>query len=125
MTWPYWGTALDGAVGKLVTLGLATRGEGSLSLPTPNAFDAVTDFGNRLDNNQAEGGRHGVSLRHMVKEFLPTPRTCSAMQAEINPNAEFPNLETVIAQETGERGRLNPDFVSWMMNFPKGWLDIE
>jgi hypothetical protein len=43
------------------------------------------------------------------------------MAATINPNAEFPNLETVIAQQTGEAGVLNPSFVEAMMMFPEGW----
>lgn len=39
-------------------------------LPTPNAFDAVPNFGNRKDNNLDQGGRHGVSLRHIVSGRL-------------------------------------------------------
>jgi hypothetical protein len=64
---------------------------------------------------------------------LPAPRSCSAMGAAINANAEFPNLETVIAQSvvaTGDSGEsaqrlgLNPEFVEAMMGLPIGWTDL-
>jgi hypothetical protein len=56
------------------------------------------------------------------------------MGAAINPNAEFPNLETVIAQsvaaigesgESAQRLGLNPEFVEAMMGFPVGWTNLK
>lgn len=83
-----------------------------------------------LAPSEADGSR-GTML---VAAFnLPTPRSCSAMGAAINPNAEFPNLETVIAQsvaETGESGEsaqrlgLNPEFVEAMQGFPPTWTEL-
>lgn len=107
MTWPRWGLASDGAVMELATLAQSTGATGS--------------------------------------SLLPTPRSNSAMAANINPSEHLnPNLETVIARAmlptpstfdsmtfkkkdvaTGAGVVLNPSFVSWMMNFPEGWLDLD
>ena len=67
-------------------------------LPTPQAFDAKgfqkADLTDKTTKNGKAGGR--ANLREV--NFLPTPRTCSAMAATLNPNPNhFPNLETVIA----------------------------
>lgn len=122
MTWPYWGTAWDGEAGKLVTLVRVTKDGEYLSLPTPKA-----------QNARAAGihGNGGIGLQEFF--LLPTPntmdylpaRSCSAMVATINPNAEFPNLETMIARQTGERGTLNPLFVERMMGFPENWTQVD
>ena len=50
----------------------------------------------------------------------PTPRSCSAMAATVNPEAKNPNLETVVARR-GHTGQLNPAWVEWLMGFPVGW----
>jgi hypothetical protein len=91
-------------------------------LPTPVASQNHKPIRPRTPSEEA--GTHGKCLVGEFAEYtknLPTPRTCSAMAATINPDAQFPNLETVIAQETGERGVLNPSFVEAMMMFPEGW----
>jgi hypothetical protein len=58
----------------------------------------------------------------------PTPRNCTAIAAAVNPDATFPNLETVTARlypQDGEKRRLNPRFVAWLMGLPPGWLDAQ
>ena len=42
------------------------------SFLTPTAYDAIPDYGARKNSNLEEGGRSGVSLRHMTK-LWPTP----------------------------------------------------
>lgn len=196
MTWPNWGTALAGVATEHRTLEPFTGGSGFLLLLTARA-----SHGMAVPLSIAPGGAHGMLEQVIARERLPTPRTCSAMAAGLNPNPNhFPNLETVIAREmlptpnvvdagglrkgmrpsraatnrktgylcetmlptpaasqahkpvrplapseadgthgtmlvaaftdqlpegTGERGHLNPSFVSWMMNFPADWFDIE
>lgn len=82
-TWPRWGMMRDGECSALPTPSglvelrawiISASASGSLEkIPTPNVFDAIPDFGNRKDNNSEDGGRHGVSLRHLVKTFrFPT-----------------------------------------------------
>jgi hypothetical protein len=86
----------------------------SSSLPTPTCFDATT-YPIRKGNNLNQGGRHSVSLKDMMPVFadqmLPTPRTCSAMGAAINPASHlYPNLETVIARELLATPRASQDY---------------
>jgi hypothetical protein len=71
--------------------------------PTPNTVgyrsdgelkmlaDMVTD----PKEYRAMSSRAAESKR---QRYWPTPRSCSAMAATVNPNATFPNLETVVAQ---------------------------
>jgi len=114
----------------------ARRGE---LLPTPQAWDAKDyhaakpEIVKTREQQKKRGGGCANLAERMAAQMLPTPRSCSAMGAAINPNAEFPNLETVIAQsvaEIGESGEstqrlgLNPEFVEVMMGFPTGWTDL-
>jgi len=108
-------------------------------LPTPQAWDAKDyhaakpEIVNTREQQKKRGGGC-ANLAERMAAMLPTPRSCSAMGAAINSNAEFPNLETVIAQsvaETGESGEsaqrlgLNPEFVEVMMGFPIGWTKLK
>jgi len=78
VTLPRWGMMRSGECWEREMPEHLTSGTGSgllESYPTPNCFDAIPDFGDRQDNNLENGGRHGVSLRHLVKMW-PTP-TCA------------------------------------------------
>jgi len=85
----------------------------------------------------------------------PTPRSCSAMAATITPESvwkenRFPNLETVVGRRMWPTpdasphkyrlkgnsqqskslngihgGKLNPQWVEWLMGFPIGWADLK
>lgn len=94
---------------------------GSELLPTPVL---PTPRANKVGGYSSPGYRPTLEQAFGESEELPTPRSCTAMQAAINPDATFPNLETVVAGETGERGWLNPSFVEMMMGFPLGWSDL-
>jgi hypothetical protein len=156
MTWPRWGTAWDGLVMEHPTPERFTVAIESLSLGTPTSRDwkgagrpgqlptqmlptrAASQMGKPirpLAPSELDGS-HGTMLVGAIGAAmnLPTPRSCSAMGAAINPNAEFPNLETVIAQSvaaTGESGEfaqrlgLAPEFVEAMMGFPIGWTNLK
>jgi hypothetical protein len=123
--------------------------------PTPNCYDAIPDYGNRKDNNLEEGGRHGVSLRHLVKMW-PTPTVddsnnvtrqsgqfqslTRSVQQWPTPKAEdwknrgapdSPCVQRRIAM--GKQvdlchsvgGSLNPTWVEWLMGWPLGWTDCD
>ena len=80
VTLPRWGMTRTGAVFQHPTLERPISGTGSGSsetYPTPNCYDAIPDYGNRKDSNLENGGRHGVSLRHLVKTW-PTPKANDA-----------------------------------------------
>jgi hypothetical protein len=132
MTWPYWGTAWDGAAGKLVTLGLATKGEGSLSLPTLRCSEGM-----QHNLRSPENIGDTKSRVEDVIAMLPTPRTSQDFKP-IRPLAPseadgshgitlcgaIGDALEMSEVPTGDRGTLNPSFVTAMMMFPDGWLDV-
>lgn len=74
-------------------------------------------------------GRHsGTTLTDaLVRGYLPTPsardwRDGKASQATHDRNSR-PLNETVVGAH-GNRGRLSPEFVEWMMGFPIGFTEI-
>lgn len=114
MTWNPWGIALGGLLMEPRISEQYTVEIEFSSLPTPTCFDATT-YPIRKGNNLNQGGRHNVSLKDMMPVFadqmLPTPRTCSAMGAAINPASHlYPNLETVIARELLATPRASQDY---------------
>jgi hypothetical protein len=72
-----------------------------------------------------------MSLAVAVKLMLPTPNVPNGGRIRRNQpegSKRQMSLETAVAIDpTGEAGpmRLNPLFVSWMMGYPPGWLDVE
>jgi hypothetical protein len=45
--------------------------------------------------------------------------------AEIEAGNPKCRLETSVAVQEKSSGQLNPLFVEWLMNFPKGWTELE
>lgn len=170
MTWPKWGLTSDGAVMELATSAQSTGATGSsllptprsnsamaaninpsehlnpnletviarAMLPTPSTFDSMTfkkkDLTDKTTKNGHKGGRSNLREVEFHK-MLPTPRTSqdhkpvrqlSASEAD---GSHGVTLVGAIGNEldvaTGSGGVLNPSFVSWMMNFPEGWLDLD
>jgi hypothetical protein len=59
------------------------------------------------------------------QDSWPTPRNCTAMQATVNPDATFPNLETIVARREKQRGQLNSRWVAQLMGFPSDWCELD
>ena len=79
----------------------------------------------RCKQKSANGNGFGLTLANAVKMW-PTPRSCTAMSATFTANtvkAKFPNLETIVAQNTDSfvGKQLNPDWVELLMGWPCGW----
>ena len=123
LTWKWKVTPANALLFQLAVSMPRTDETGSGLWPTPDTQNHRDGAKLRKDNNAAAGGKHGVSLHHAVKMW-PTPRNCTAMAATVNPDAKFPNLETVVAK-TGVSGQLNPAWVEWLMGYPSGWTDLE
>ncbi len=69
------------------------------ALPTPKAGDGERG----RDKARARSDTKGRELATVLRDSLPTPRTCSAMAAPVNTQGNlqgnrFPNLETVVGQ---------------------------
>lgn len=98
--------------------------------PTPNAFDAIEDFGQRAEAS----GKHAMSLRHVAPELLtpswPTTRTTDSkgsgpigsksQQSRLNNQ----QLDATVIEATRTSGLLNPRWVEALMGYPPGWTDL-
>ena len=112
--WPQWGSMRNGVCFHAkMSVEFIYENESGLSLPTPTASDGTT--GSIIGQNDMfymtkngtprkvnqKGTNGSVGLSRMMMLMIPTPRSCSAMAAQITQkteNAKFNNLETVIAR---------------------------
>jgi hypothetical protein len=100
------------------------------TLPTPMNRD--------WKGPSSEGGKHGVgSLPNAISKLLPTPTAGDAKASGSrrkegsNAHAGVSLTDVVIHGQELHRheerapnsGRLCPRFVTWMMGFPRGWLE--
>lgn len=130
------GTSATGTTpdGRKVQVGLSNAVR---LLPTPRTegFDAGAHRGNpdslhavvKLLPTPSVAGNHnragasptsGDGLSTVVKRLLPTPHANS--HTGIGEHGDGgPNLQTAMG------GSLSPDFVTWMMGYPKDWLDLD
>lgn len=111
------------------------RGDGGTGrlLPTPQAHDAMTPkTPEQIEAMRARakprkgGGPPGINnlnewAARQATTLLPTPqaqdhRNCADYSD--GSRGHSPQLRHL------GRGRLNPRFVEWMMNFPEGWTDV-
>ena len=117
-TWPKLGIMLHGSCLELPTWVLPTREKeyGSLQLiPTPTC-------------RGLDGGAHSrIKLKKL--NFFPTPISHNAKELTACPsniNRKTPGLGTLAAWGVlGTPGRLNPDWVEWLMGWPLGWTDLK
>lgn len=95
-----------------------TSGKGSLysagMWPTPKAGDA--DF-----STPRTSGRPIEKVTHLqtAVKFWPTPTANSYTGAGHQGRQGGKNLQTAVG------GKLNPQWVEWLMGFPVGWTDLE
>ena len=129
--WPKSGMISNGRLYQLNNLELHTSGGDGLVLPTPTA----QRYG--YNKSKSKGAKKRASLETMARNgdlILATP---TANEAKNNPtgasvwtrksllNVEAAKLDGYTQKTTGPNLRLNPHFVTWMMGFPTGWLDLE
>src|SRR3990167_3650492 len=144
-TWPRWGTMLDGVLTELSTWERGTGETGCSLWPTPSSQlagegelleKAETVNGQKPQRNQRvynpDTGKHiQVTLNRAVR-LWPTPNSFDALDSRTIKGAEHmkswigaPCLTEVIGKIEGQNtGALNPEWVTWLMGFPPGWLNL-
>ena len=91
------------------------------TFPTPTRFDATC--GN-LKGKEYTGTKHAMKLIQAAKMF-PTPTAHNAKNATLPPSqADRDSIPGRLIQE-GCSGKLNPQWVEWLMGFPPGWTDLD
>jgi hypothetical protein len=113
----------------LTTLARHTDASGFGLLPTPNTGESLTGHGRR-GGKAGNGRQSGNDLEAMARMgMLPTPDANCWKQGErgTGTGGGQQMSDAMFTTPTGSAGpmRLNPLFVSWMMGYPPGWLDVE
>lgn len=135
-TWPKWGSMRNGECWEPPMSALPTFArESGLSptpsgnWPTPTTADAYTD--NLKSSQQSDGSMHSVSLAQAVQMYpTPTARDYrSNMKLEtVDRRAEESSrgvsLSEFVQRVDRSNGRLNPDWVEWLMGWPIGWTAL-
>ena len=127
-TWPSWGTTVDGELFRQPTPSslLAIRAritcgkESGLLLHTPKASDAVGTA--RTSDVIGKTNRQRDIRTDVARMKLPTPtardwRSGKASEATMQRNSR------PLSEKIG--GKLNPQWVEWLMGWPIGWTDCE
>jgi len=88
--------------------------------PTPSVNDS------KNDGAPSQLLRHSPGLNTVAK-LWPTPRTKGMCGGTGNWNQlkeKCENIEEARKMGAGNGGQLNPTFVEYLMNYPKGWTDL-
>ena len=127
-TWPQWGLMRNGECWEQQTLERRIRGtEFGLS---PNGVDSFhTPNTTGLDGGS--NSRKALKLRQILPPPPTWPTPTAHMSKECNaPSEHNRNTPTLTAQVNrsmgaGNGGKLNPDWVEWLMGWPLGWTDLK
>lgn len=88
-------------------------------LPTPNAREA-----DKYSKKYNPNSQMGIALTALAMNgMLPTPKA-NSWKTPCEHGNGAPDLQTYIANVTGEISRLNPLFVEEMMGFPLMWCAL-
>lgn len=116
-----WGMMQNGELYQLDPLVPTISEKDFGSLPTPTAMN----YGSNQGGAQGRIGKIRYSLESMAKmNLLPTPTTFDSGSPlpprKKNPTGgQKPPLVSVVG------GRLNPEFVEFMMGLPLGWTNVQ
>lgn len=105
----------DRKTGRIVQKGLT---QVVTMLPTPAATEARQGYQNR--NNGKRGSQKSLTTVVVEAEAFATPRASDAHGHQIQPGKQG---GLGVNQQIG--GKLNPDWVDWLMGYPIGWSALE
>ena len=142
-TWKKMVISQRGEYSQRVKLALLTKESESISWPTATVFDVTGgSYPTELVNGQWRSKHskdpnspwYGAKLRDAVEtaeRMWPTPAARDYKGAVLpetlkakNRNPMSNSLPDAI-QHTSGRGKLNPDWVEWLMGVPTGWTELE
>jgi hypothetical protein len=88
--------------------------------PTPSAIDSA-DYPLRKVARESlkKGGWRGINLNQAVKIY-PTPTASEGEKYRLQGNTQGSKCLMAL-----HGGKLNPQFVEWLMGWPIGWTDLE
>ena len=126
-TWPKWGMMLDGECWEQMTLERHIKGKGSGYWPTPDANMGKRGTQPEWTKKRKSGHHACYTINQAVrdKEMYPTP-----LSRDYKSPAKKTRLERT-GSKSGENlpqvvgGKLNPNWVEWLMGWPIEWTDLK
>ena len=102
--------------------------------PTPNTQDHKTNLGEDLENwkkRAKEKKKQGINLQFALRQAVqmyPTPTTRDYKDSTISNSHQNRNSDSLpikMMREGKLGGKLNPNFVEFLMGYPQQWTKIE
>jgi len=135
-TWPRWGSMRNGECWERTTSERPTEGNESGLWPTPTCGGGGQTLpeGTTPQGKTPEGRKQTVCLERYVQQVerkvWPTPTATAHKGWSKNHNRASTDdrLDYTVereASESGSIGRLNPQFVEWLMGWPIGWTELQ
>jgi hypothetical protein len=127
-TWPQWGLMRNGECWEQRTLEQSIRGTESgllVNISPPPTWPTPTAHMSKETNAPSEHNRNTPTLTAQAN--WPTPRTkgmCGGSGAWEQLKANT-TIEEARAMGAGNGGKLNPEWVEWLMGWPLGWTDLK
>jgi len=122
--WPRSGLMRNGIAYRLRPLVPRISGTGYSFLPTPDTGESKNGHGRRgvANSGNSQSSRNLDAMANTGKwPFFPTP--CAGRKG-----LDGGSNTRMQAKENGTwvpTGKLNPEWVEWLMGFPLGWTDCE
>ena len=126
-TWPQWGLMRNGECWEQQTLAQTIKETESGFWATPTTMDSLPPKSEKALMREATVARPGRSkpanLRDQVsnQHMWPTPTAHNSKEGAYP--AEYTRKTPTLATHAG--GKLNPQWVEWLMGWPIGWTDLK
>lgn len=123
-SWPKEGMIVDGVIYPLVMWERNTKGKDGFCWPTPMLKDAKTKIQKRIMKNNRRLSRNGITHSLCLAETIIMFPTPNARDWKDNASpSEYKRHTPTLA--TQANGRLNPQWVEWLMGYLIGWTELK
>lgn len=119
VTWPQWATWDGTDAYPLPTPEPVTSARDGGLWPTP----VSSDTGSRKSRYAQGGTPLSLAARTWPTPLRRDSRTVKGAARSVNAMGTEPLITEVAKEEGLESGRLNPDWIEWLMGWPLGWSD--
>jgi hypothetical protein len=119
-TWPQWGLMRNGECWEQQTLEQTIRGTEfglSVNIPPPPTWPTPTAHMSKETNAPSEHNRNTPTLTAQAN--WATPTVCGNYNRKGASKTSGDGLATQVG------GKLNPEWVEWLMGWPLGWTDLK
>jgi hypothetical protein len=135
-TWPRWGSMRNGESWERQTLAPITSEIESGFWPTPNCVGYRSDgelllLSRKLTSREEYLAMSDRACNSKRERFWPTPTVAmskgsseGALTRKTGRSRENDRLDYAV-EGNGRNGRLNPEWIEWLMGWPIGWTELK